>query len=279
MTYNQWNCNYNREAWKNRGLDCSSASRMPGLVRVVEELMPDIIGGQEVNKEMQAFFQWNCIERGLSYTIIWGNMTPIIYRADKFELLDTEYFLYPEKMDGYDGECNDSRSKSCNLGVFRCKETGMVFIFATTHLWWKSDAMQEGSEEIRVLQLKMATALIERYQKKYGCPAILVGDMNAGYDSRSLQYLIREGGFVHAYHMAEDYRCEKSGYNGCNADAPGVWRDEPFEAAIDHILLKDMPAHAVNRFDRYCPDYYLLLSDHAPAYIDCNINGEMREAT
>ena len=53
--------------------------------------------------------------------------------------------------------------------------------------------------------------------------------------------------------------------------APGVWQDLPFETAIDHILVKNAPEGAVKRFDRYCPDYYLLLSDHAPVYVDIEL--------
>ena len=32
-----------------------------------------------------------------------------------------------------------------------------------------------------------------------------------------------------------------------------------------------MPEGAIKRFDRYTPDYYLLLSDHAPVYIDMTL--------
>ena len=76
-------------------------------------------------------------DEGVNYTLIWGRFTPILYRPDKFELLDSEFGAYPEHMDGYEGIFNDVRSKSFNIGVFREKESGNVFVFATTHLWWK----------------------------------------------------------------------------------------------------------------------------------------------
>jgi len=273
MSQNQWNVVNNLDYWIERGLDCSAETRMKGHVRVFKELMPDIMGGQEVNIHMQYFFKFGCMEEGLPYTIIWGNMTPIIYRADKFELLDTEYIIYPEKMDGFEGKFCDAKSKSCNIGVFRCKESGKVFVFATTHLWWQTDAQQPGSSEVRALQLKMAADLIGKYQAKYGgCPAILVGDLNDHYNSKAIQYALGEGGFSHAHDIAA-VRHEGVGYNDCGISktAPGVWRDEPFEKAIDHILVRDIPEGAVKRFDRYCPDYYLVLSDHAPVYIDLEL--------
>ena len=272
MTQNQWNYTQNNEAWEALGLDCSAEVRMKGHVQIFKDLMPDIVGGQEVNINMQMFLKFYCMEEGLPYTQIWGNYTPLIYRADKFELLDTEYILYPETVEGFEGKFNDAKSKSLNLGVFRDKSSGRVFIFATTHLWWMGDHKREGSSEVRRRQVKQAIELLDKYQKKYeGCPIIFVGDMNARYDSPAIQYALNEGGYTHAYHLATDYRFEERGYNACGPKAPGTWQHTPFETAIDHILVKDVPDGAISRFDRYCPDYYLTLSDHAPAYIDIEL--------
>ncbi|MBQ2757177.1 MAG: endonuclease/exonuclease/phosphatase family protein, partial [Clostridia bacterium] len=243
--------------------------RMKGHIQIFKDLMPDIVGGQEVNIDMQMLFKFYCLEENLPYTIVWGNMTPLIYRADKFELLDTEYILYPATVADFEGKFNDANSKSLNLGVFRDKQSGKVFIFATTHLWWMSDERRPGSSEVRRRQIKQATELLAKYQQKYdNCPIIFVGDMNARFNSPAIQYALGEGGYSHAYHLATDYRFEERGYNACGPKAPGTWQHTPFETAIDHILVKDIPEGAISRFDRYCPDYYLTVSDHAPAYID-----------
>ena len=271
MGQNQWNCTGNLPTWEEKGLDCSTAVRMKGHVRILAELLPDVLGGQEVNMQMQLDLKMNCIEKNLPYTIIWGNMTPFVYRADKLELLDTEYLLYPAHVDGYEGSFNDVRSKSCNVGVFRTKEDGKVFVFATTHLWWKSSETQPGSAEVRLFQLSMATELVKTYQEKYGnCPAVLVGDLNAGYYAQALRWALEEGGWQHAHDVAVEYRHEGKGFNGCGVH-PGVWQDEPFEKALDHILVRDIPEGAVRRFDRYCAEDYVYLSDHAPVYIDLKL--------
>ena len=269
MTQNQWNYTNNNEVWEALGLDCSAAVRMKGHIQIFKDLMPDIVGGQEVNIDMQMLFKFYCLEENLPYTIVWGNMTPLIYRADKFELLDTEYILYPATVADFEGKFNDANSKSLNLGVFRDKQSGKIFIFATTHLWWMSDERRPGSSEVRRRQIKQATELLAKYQQKYdNCPIIFVGDMNARFNSPAIQYALGEGGYRHAYHLATDYRFEERGYNACGPKAPGTWQHTPFETAIDHILVKDIPEGAISRFDRYCPDYYLTVSDHAPAYID-----------
>ncbi len=268
MSQNQWNCTGNLPTWEEKGLDCSAAVRMKGHVKILGELMPDILGGQEVNMQMQYYLKLYCMEQNLPYTMIWGNMTPIVYRADKLELIDADYLMYPEHVEGYEGSFNDVKSKSCNIGVFRIKENDSIFVFATTHLWWKSSAAQPGSAEVRRLQLTMATELIKQYQSKYGgCPAVLVGDLNAGYHAAAIRYALEDGGWQHAHDVAVEYRHEGKGFNGCGIQ-PGVWQDEPFENALDHILVRDIPEGAVRRFDRFCPEDYIYLSDHAPVYID-----------
>ncbi len=275
MSQNQWNFITNLPLWEEQGFDCSSEVRMKGHARVIKELMPDIIGGQEVNIQMHYDLMINCKKQNLPYTLLWGYMTPIIYRADKLELLDTEWLLYPEEMDGFEGTFHDHYSKGADLAVFKCKEDGELFIFATTHLWWMNGsdpnarAYWKGSDQVRRLQLKMLIDLIEKYQEKYGkCPVFLVGDMNAEYNSEAIQYALNERGFSHAHDVATEFAHEGSGYNGCGVFQIGEWDNKPFETAIDHILVRDFENVNIRRFDRYTPDYYLYLSDHAPLFVD-----------
>lgn len=276
MSQNQWNIVKNVPAWEENGLDCSAKKRMKGHVRVLQELMPDIVGGQEINVEMQKYLKFYCMDEGLPYTQIWGNYTPIIYRADKLILLDTEYLLYPEYVEEYEGIFNDELSKACNLGVFQDKQDCNIFIFATTHLWWQNGSnpndewYRAGSDQVRTMQIKLAMNLIEKYQKKYdNCPVFFVGDFNADYRSEAIQYAITEGMFQHAHDIAVEFAYEGEGYNLCDSKGPGKeWKNGSFEHAIDHILVKNMPKGCVRKFDRYTPDYYFYLSDHAPVYVD-----------
>ena len=272
MTQNLWSCTNNNDAWAALGLDCSAEVRMRANVKILETLLPDIIGGQEINPSMQQHLNFACVEAGLPYTQIWGNDTPIFYRADKFELLNSEFFLFPRTMEGLEGEVNNGNTKSLCIAVFRDKSDGHVFVFATAHLWWKKESVQAGSDEARHRQIALSVQKIEGYAAKYGnCPIVFVGDMNAFYTDPAIQYAIGEAGYLHAHDIATDFRHEGRGYNACGPKGPGTWQDRPFETALDHILLKNAPAGAVSRFDRYCPDYYLTISDHAPAYIDVTL--------
>lgn len=74
----------------------------------------------------------------MTYALLWGRDTPIVYRQDKFELVDSAFSLYPDECPGFTGVFNNGQTKSWNLAVFRVKENGKLFIFVSTHLWWKS---------------------------------------------------------------------------------------------------------------------------------------------
>lgn len=281
MTHNVWNRDVNSPHWEKNGADCSAEVRLQGLLRVYRETLPDIIGGQEVSVLMADLLKEALQEEPLKYTLIWGRYTPILFRADKLDLIDTEFCTYPQSIPGFEGAFNDARSKAFHLGVFRVKETGKTFIFVTTHLWWMlpppdesyigEKGYQAGSDEAREQQIAMAVEKIKEYREKYRCPAVLVGDMNTGYNSKAMRY-VRQQGFRHARDIATEYADETVGYHYCFFDGYKTqYDDDPFEAAIDHIYVLGEKEGAVKRFERYSPEYYYPISDHSPAYIDIEL--------
>ena len=278
MTHNVWNKDFNSPEWEQKGENCAAHARVDGLLRVYRETMPDIIGGQEVSARMADLMKEGFAEAPVNYILIWGRFTPILYRADKFELVDSAFGTYPEEMPGFEGSFNDVKSKSWNLGVFRIKENGNLFIFATTHLWWKkspsdTDQMgntqyQSGSDEARAYQISLLAEKIRVYREKYQCAAVLVGDLNTGYSSQAVRYLMANG-FRHAHDIATEYAEESIGYHDCFPwGYKTEYYDAPFESAIDHIFVIGEEEGAVKRFERYSPDYYFPISDHSAAYID-----------
>ncbi|MBE6634469.1 MAG: hypothetical protein E7620_09045 [Ruminococcaceae bacterium] len=281
MTHNVWNRDVNAPAWEERGEDCSAPARVDGLLRVYRETLPDVIGGQEVSALMADLLMEGFREERVRYTLIWGRFTPILYRADRLELIDSAFFTYPERMDGLEGSFNDVKSKAWSLGVFRVKKTGKTFLFATTHLWWKKEPVgeacagksgyQAGSDEARERQIAMLVETLKEYHEKYACPVIMVGDMNTSYNSKAMEY-VRKNGFRHAHDVATEYAEEAVGYHYCfPAGYETRYYDRPFETAIDHIYVMGEREGSVKRFERYSPDYYFPISDHSPAYIDMEL--------
>jgi len=54
-------------------------------------------------------------------------------------------------------------------------------------------------------------------------------------------------------------------------DAGGTKTETILFDETGHILVRDIPEGAVRRFDRYCAEDYVYLSDHAPVYIDLKL--------
>jgi len=273
MTHNQWKNDNNQPAWEEKGLDCSASVRMRGFVRVYKETMPDIIGCQETSAVMADKMIRYCAEEGLRYALLWGRDTPIVYRPDRFELVDSHFELYPDACPSYEGCFNNAKTKSYNLGVFRVKENGHLFLFMSTHLWWKSNnpesrAYQPFSDEARAYQIGLAIDKVSEFQKTYQCPAVIVGDFNADYPSLAVT-AAKEHGFVHAHDVATDYADNTAGYHRCFPwGFDPFYSDRPFTFAVDHIFLRGFEDGSVRRFERYSPAYYLPLSDHSPAFAD-----------
>lgn len=278
MSHNVWNRDTNSPDWELKGEDCSAPARVQGLLRVYRETMPDVIGCQECSALMADLLKEGFEKEDLKYTLIWGRFTPIIYNSDKLELIDSEFRTFPEQIEGFDGTFNDIKSKAYNIGVFRIKENGKIFVFATTHLWWKqspSDKLfsqgseyQEYSDEAREYQLSALVQKVNHYYHKYNCPAIIVGDMNTDYNSKAIQTAL-SCGYKHAYNVATEFAESSIGYHQCFPwGYETKYSDKPFESAIDHILVTNEKEGSIKRFERYSPDYYFPISDHSPAFID-----------
>lgn len=278
MTHNVWNNDKNHPAWEEKGFDCSAEARVPVLLRIYEELLPDVIGAQEVSAHIKEL-----MKAGLAdYDCIGDGYTPIFYRTDKLTLIEADFFRYPETIDGWNGIFNDAGSKSYSIGVFEVLENGARFIFASTHLWWMRSPTadmnppypgnyQNGSDEARAHQLSLLMKRMTELGEKYRCPCLIVGDLNARYESFAVQSALKNG-YRHAHDIATEYAEEAVGYHYCFADGfKEEYYDEPFEWAIDHILVRDAKKDAVLRFERYSPDYYFPISDHSPAYIDITL--------
>lgn len=272
MSHNVWKCDDNLPAWEAKGEDCSAAKRAKGMVRVYTELLPDIIGCQEMSFVMADEIIRGMTEKGLRYALLWGRDTPILYRQDRLELLNSDFLVYPTEFPGWEGEFNNSGTKSWCIAVFRDKTDGKNLIFMSTHLWWMNsdptaNNYQAGSDEARVYQLNMAMDRLEKFQSEYDCPVVLAGDLNAEYTKPVIQNALNRG-YAHAHNIATEYADQDWGYHYCFGDGYKPYAGAPFEKAIDHILVKFAPTDFVCRFERYTPDYYLPLSDHSPVLVD-----------
>lgn len=275
MSNNLWWCDENRPAWAARGLDCSAAVRAEGFCRVYAALAPDVIGLQECSALMADELMQRLPAHGLRYTLLWGHDTPILYRSDLFDLVDSAYRLYPEEFPGHEGSFNNSRTKSYLAAVLRCKADGKLLIVATTHLWWKSGnpaspIYQPHSAEARAYQLGLLMDTIDALQEKYACPAVMLGDFNAGYDALTVQSAFARG-FLHAHDTAVEYADQGNGHHPCDAGGFSPYEPRDFRFSLDQIMHRGAPEGFVRRFDRYTGEDYMSLSDHLPVWVDVTL--------
>ena len=232
MSTNQWANDTNRPAWEAMGADCSYSARMPGFLKYYMETKPDVLGLQEVTAKMADKLMRLFAEEDLPYALLWGKDTPIIYRTDLFELVDSKFLIYPEEFPGHEGSFNNSKTKSYNVGVFRIKESGKLFILMTTHLWWKnsdpaSKSYQPFSDEARAYQIGLAIDRLDQLQAKYNCPVVIMGDMNAQRHKPCIQLALEQL----FYHGIIDLSLQK-------------WGDQRGTGACEKDLLHYYRLHA-----------------------------------
>jgi len=281
MSNNQWKCDKNCEWWANNGLDCSAEARVPLLVRAYTDVMPDILGLQEVSlrqaelmmKEMSTVELMD--DTVAKYEYISGGDTPIVYRRDKLKLLESGFFRFTEAIPGFEGSFNNHETKSYCYGVFECRKCGKKIAVMSTHLWWKSSNPASGSyqpfsDEARAYQIKQCAAKMDGIMAKYACPGIIMGDFNAVYDSLCLKAAF-EAGWQEVHDISVGETDETRGHHPCSPK--GFARDAggSFDRAIDHILIKNGEGTTVEYFKRLTPEYFDAVSDHYPLYIELSL--------
>ena len=104
LSNNVWACSKNYPWWEERGLDCASPARAPLFARAYKELLPDLIGWQEGDSYFRELTPVAMKEAGLTnYEIIPAGYTSILYNKDRLELRESQFFVYPDTMEGFDG--------------------------------------------------------------------------------------------------------------------------------------------------------------------------------
>ena len=281
MSNNQWKCDQNNDIWKARGENCSAEARVQGLLRAYKQILPDVIGLQEVSMCMEDLMmaQLRSFEGAdgekVQYDLITGGDTPILYRVDRLTLLSSGFFRYAESIPGYEGCFNNSGTKSYAYGVFRENASKKCFALMSTHLWWKSSNpeavnYQPYSNIARAHQIGLAIRKMEEVLVEFQCPGVIMGDFNAAMGSMCMDAVSRAG-WIEAHDIARGERDETCGHHPCGPR--GYSRNEggTFEKAIDHIILQKDTSIIVNSYKRLTDEWFDKISDHYPLYIDIQI--------
>lgn len=166
-------CLYNQNAW-----NCNPTAHRNVIIRsLIEEFDADFCTFQECALHS---VRWG--DTGLQellkdkYTEIDGketNFTPVFYKTEKFNLIDSGYHLYTG--------LNDANSKSVTWAVLEDKSDGKRIAVMATHFWWMFESEKDNLQ--RIENAKELKKLCDEIMTKYSVPVIVGGDFNNGENS------------------------------------------------------------------------------------------------
>ena len=162
----------------------SVEERAPRFFQLVEEYQPDLIGTQETTWKWLQLMENNLSDRygfygcsRLGPDTHEGEWNAIVYRKDRFTLLDGETFWLSNTPDVVASEFNcDGFPRICTWALLQDLETEKTFLFSNTHF-------QNGdSDSYLEVRVREAEILFRRLRgglnrlKQY--PGFLTGDFN-----------------------------------------------------------------------------------------------------
>lgn len=271
MSNNVWDCDNNLAAWTAIGEDCSARVRSVGLAAVYMAYLPDVICFQEMSIVMITRIKNELSKCGYDYTLLSftagsdADNTCILYRTDTVELKNKGRHEYTYG--------NNGGSKSYTWGYFTLKATGEDFVALSTHMWYKSETDQAGSNKWRADQAAEIVARTKTLIEQYDCPVFAMGDFNTTTTTDAFKVFI-DGGFEDTYNLATVLANNHRGRHSCGSagfareSAAGTYAGE----AIDHILLRNGGETEILTFNHVRPYFYIKLSDHYPVYIDAALS-------
>ena len=275
MSSNVW---YNKlgNTWQEMGLDASNQKRYKQIAKVYLAYTPDVIAFQELypSTNCSDYMLKEINNGGRNYKYVDGardfyvirNHTPVIYNTDTLELLDSgsHVFDYGSNTSG-----SNIGTKSYTWGYFKEKATGYKFIVFSTHLWWMKESAQEGSTQLRIDQMTEICKKANELIKEYSCSCFVLGDFNCKTSAQEFSTMSKYK-FSDCHDIATEYASNSSGRYICNNTSfsykpnAGTYKKN----GIDHILVKNLKKSRVLSYNYALHNFYGMLSDHAPVYID-----------
>lgn len=245
-------------------------------VQTIRRYEPGVIGFQELHAPNLAVYkeELSGYERimGPAYgTDLVEEFAAIFYDPDRFEALDSGGFWLSDTPEEASASWGNEVVRSANWAVLRCRETGVAFLHANTHL-------DHLSEHARVEGNKLIVSQTQETLENHGNPpTIVTGDFNCKPGSAPYEVFMDEG-FTDTFLAAG------------NEDGPDAYTfhafkgssfkpsdtDKPF-GRIDWILIKDPNDHVEVRSNQISRDADeeagLYPSDHYPVVADLHLTG------
>jgi len=181
-----------------------------------------------------------------------GEHSAIIYKKDRFDLLEKGDFWYSETPDvpgkGWDATCCN---RICSWGKFRDKVSGKEFYFFNSHYDHQGKVARRESSKLLLSRIKSIAK---------GYPAFSTGDYNATPDDEPMQYLLNDG------LLRDSYIITKQPPYGTEGTFSGYRLDAKLDHRIDFILVTEDVTILKYGVLNECP-YNKFPSDHFPVLV------------
>ncbi len=226
LTFMSFNLRYDTTSEPLMGLDV----RGPHLLEIIQKYDPDSIGFQEATDDWMGYLREAMAEIGYAYVGVGrdtgtddpsrsstGNeFTPVFYKADKFELLDSDTFWlsqHPDQVSGTDWGAANTRIAT--YAVLQDKETGLAYIHFNTHLDHVSLTADQNGARILLNRIAGVSAAYG------GLACVSTGDYNS--DRYNETYNIMTSRMDDAWAIAEEVLVDGPTTNGYQK--PSEWEE------------------------------------------------------
>lgn len=186
------------------------------------------------------------------------NYTPLFYKTEKYNIIDSGYFLYEG--------LNDANSKSVTWAVLEDNTTLKRVVAASTHFWWMFRGEQDNLQRLQnVAQLK---DFCDEMTSKYNIPIIIGGDFNNGTnaDQGDMPYkkMLQEG-FCDIRYTAEETTDLLTHHEYPILNDEGIYVDGALpERTLDYIFTYGNAEIRTIKFEILTTQKALDSSDHCP---------------
>lgn len=263
---------YDQNIWGNMAKDQRIANRNGLIKELIWEHEPDVCCFQECNPNTSRMGD-TAIEKLIAerYTEVPTSAgvldyTPVFYRTDRFDVVDSGYHCYAGK--------NDHNSKSITWAILSEKASGVRFGICSTHFWWKSDTDEDNQQ--RLQNADVLYDCMMGLRDKYDVPVFATGDLNCGAAASqgNAPYLSLAERLLDARRVATVTNDKFTHHAYPVMDENGIYRNGGVpKRTLDHMFLTEHRNVRVDSFDVDHSQKALDTSDHCPLIVKATIFG------
>lgn len=225
--------------------------------RVIADYLPDSVGVQECEGIWYLTLKTNLPSYGIvgvgrdSGMFLIGESTAILFRNDKYNLVDWGTFWLSETPDKVSIGWDAKYHRTCTWAILQNKETKEQYAHINTHL-----------DNVGKLAREKSIELILEKSESFDMPVVVTGDFNLPKGSELYNKLIANG-------LTDSSSLALEADSGCTAHGyKDVVKGNPIDFVFLNEKITDVKSYKIIR-EKYDGKF---ISDHYPIYADIIIN-------